>query len=195
MSTIFQPRFTPAEYLSRERASDQRSELIKGQIYAMAGASRRHSLIVGNIFGEIRNGTRGRPCEAHPGDLRVKVQRTEMYTYPDIAAMCGTPELEDDHGDTLLNPTVIVEVLSPSTESYDRGQTFAHYRRLDSLREYILVAQDTVSVEQYVRNGETWTYVAITDPDAVLRIDALGCEIPLRTIYEGVAFGEELNAR
>jgi Uma2 family endonuclease len=195
MSTIFQPRFTPAEYLARERASDHRSELINGQIYAMAGASRRHSLIVGNIFGEIRNGTRGRPCEAHPGDLRVKVQRTEMYTYSDIAALCGTPELEDDHGDTLLNPTVIVEVLSPSTESYDRGQKFAHYRRLDSLREYILVAQDTVSVEQYVRNGETWTYVAITDPDAVLRIDALGCEIPLRTIYEGVAFGEELNAR
>jgi Uma2 family endonuclease len=195
MPTVLQPRFTPEEYLARERASDHRSELINGRIYATAGASRRHSLIVGNLFGEIRNRLRGRPCEAHPGDLRVRVEATDLYTYPDIAALCGAPELDDEQGDTLLNPSVIVEVLSPSTESYDRGQKFAHYGRLASLREYVLVAQDAVSVEQYVRNGDAWTYVAIADLDGSLRLESLACEIPLRAIYENVELGGDPAVR
>ncbi|HEX6751358.1 MAG TPA: Uma2 family endonuclease [Longimicrobium sp.] len=188
MSPLVQPRYTPEEYLRQERAAASKSELINGRIYAMAGASRRHNLIVGNLFAEIRSQLRGKPCEAYVNDMRVKVARTELYTYPDIAALCGEPMFEDEHVDTLLNPSAIVEVLSESTEKYDRGEKFAHYRRLDSLREYVLVAQNTRRIEQYVRHGEAWTLTEISDPDAVLRIESVGCSIPVAEIYDRVDF-------
>jgi len=118
--------------------------------------------------------------------MRVKVSRTGMYAYPDVVALCEPPELEDAFEDTLLNPAVIVEVLSESTERYDRGEKFAHYRKIDSLREYILVAQDRIRIEQYVRRGEHWVLSEISDPEGSLRIETLGCEVALRDIYDRV---------
>ena len=188
MPPLAEPYVTPAEYLAAERRSAHGSEYVNGRVYAMGGASRAHNLIVGNTFAEIRAQLRGRPCEAYVNDMRVKVQRTGMYTYPDVVGLCEEPRLEDEHVDTLLNPALIVEVLSPSTESYDRDETFAHYRRLESLREYVLIAQETCRVEHFRREGDHWVLTEISGPDAELAISSLGCSIKLRDIYDRVEF-------
>jgi Uma2 family endonuclease len=186
MSQLAERVYTAKEYLALERAADHKSELVNGRIYAMAGASVPHNLIVLNLSAEIRARLRGGPCSVLVNDMRVKVGPTGMYTYPDVVALCDPPELEDAHGDTLLNPAVIIEVLSDSTEKYDRGEKFAHYRKLETLREYILVAQDKIRIEQYVRHGEHWMLGEISDPADTLRIETLGCEIALRDIYDRV---------
>ena len=159
---------------------------MNGRVYAMTGASREHNLIAGNIFREISTRFRGRPCEVYMSDMRVKVSETGMYTYPDVVAVCGEPAFEDSHVDTLLDPAVIVEVPSESTERYDRGEKFAHYRRLASLREYVLVAQDRVRVEHYARQGEQWLLTAIEELDAELPLPSLDCVLRLRDVYERV---------
>ena len=178
--------YTPAEYLALERAAETRSEYIYGHIYAMAGASREHSLIVGNLSRIVGQQLLEGDCEVHSSEVRVRVSQTGLYTYPDVAIACGPIEFEDDHVDTLLNPVVIIEVLSPSTEAYDRGEKFAHYRRLDSLKEYILVSQDRVRVERYVRQGERWVLSELSIPDDVLEFAALDCRIKLSEIYRKV---------
>lgn len=179
---------TPGEYLELERKSEIRSEYIAGRMFAMSGASRRHSLIVGNLHGEIWSRLRGKGCEVHMNDLRVKVSPTGMYTYPDIVALCGEARLEDEHLDTLLNPVVIVEVLSESTEAYDRGEKFAHYRRLDTLREYVLVAQDKIRIEHFRREGEEWILSEVSGPDATLHLGSIDCHVAVAAIYEKVEF-------
>jgi Uma2 family endonuclease len=119
--------------------------------------------------------------------MRVKVPATGLYTYPDIAALCETPQLEDADLDTLLNPSVIVEVLSPSTEAYDRGAKFAHYQTIDSLQEYVLVAQDTPRIEIYRRQASgDWLYSVAETPEATVRLDVIDCELALAAVYEGV---------
>lgn len=184
----------PGEYLVLERKSEIRSEYIAGHIYAMSGASRRHNLIAGNFYREISSQMRGRACEAYMSDMRLKVSPTGMYTYPDIVAVCDEPRFEDAHIDTLLNPLVIVEVLSESTEAYDRGEKFAHYRRLDTLREYVLVAQDKVRVEHYVREGEQWILSEISDSDGTLHLTSVDCHVMLAAIYEKVEFLPETKS-
>jgi Uma2 family endonuclease len=186
MSQLAERVYTAQEYLALERAAEHKSELVNGRIYAMTGASVPHNFIAGNLFAEIRAQLRGGPCSVFINDLRVKSSKTTMYTYPDVVALCEPLRLEDEHADTLLNPAVIIEVLSESTERYDRGDKFAHYRKIDSLREYILVAQDRIRIEQYVRHGEHWTLGEISDPAGSLRIEALGCEVALRDIYDRV---------
>lgn len=179
---------TSGEYLELERKSETRSEYIAGRMFAMSGASRRHGLIAGNLHGEIWSRMRGRDCEVHISDMRVKVSSTGMYTYPDLVAVCGEVLLEDEHLDTLLNPTVIVEVLSESTEAYDRGEKFAHYRRLDSLREYVLVAQDKIRIEHFRREGEEWILSEISGPEATLHLGSIGCHVAVAAIYEKIEF-------
>jgi Uma2 family endonuclease len=188
MSSANPSYVTPGEYLELERKAEIRSEYIAGHIFAMSGASRRHILIVGNLHGLLWPQLRGRTCEAYTNDMRLKVSPTGMYTYPDIVAVCGEPLFEDTSIDTLLNPTVIVEVLSESTEAYDRGEKFAHYRRLDSLREYVLVAQDRIRVEHYRRDGQQWILSEISDPDATLDLASIDCRAGLAAIYEKVDF-------
>lgn len=188
MTPLAQPVHTAEEYLRLERAADHKSEFVNGRIYAVSGASRRHNLIVGNVFAEVRAQLRGRPCEAYVNDMRVKVRQTGLYAYPDLVALCDEPLFEDQVLDTLLNPSVIVEVLSPSTEGYDRGEKFAHYRRLDSLREYVLISQDRARVEAYVRNGDSWTFTEMGDLESSLTLQALGCTIPLADVYDRVDF-------
>jgi Uma2 family endonuclease len=135
MSTAAAQHYTPAEYLARERAAEYKSEYVDGFIVAMSGASRIHNLITANVGRELGNQLKGRRCEVYIGDMRVKVSATCTYRYPDVVVACGDIALEDAELDTLLNPVVIVEVLSPTTEAVDRGEKFTHYRRLESLRE------------------------------------------------------------
>lgn len=132
------------EYLAFERKAEFRNEYINGQIYPRLGSSRAHNLIAGNIAAEISSQIKGRRCEVYISGMRVKANAGCMYAYPDVVAVCGEPRFEDAEVDTLTNPTVIVEVLSPSTEAYDRGEKFRQYRRLESLAEYVLIAQDKV---------------------------------------------------
>ena len=127
-------------------------------------------------------------------DMRVKVRPTGMYTYPDVVAVCGEPHFKDEQLDTLTNPTVIIEVLSPSTEAYDRGQKFAHYRKRESLTDYVLIAQDEMRVEHYARYGEKgdqWVLTEISDPDGRLHLESVGCTVGLRDIYDRVEFTAE----
>ena len=183
-------RFTPQEYLALERKSETRNEYYNGEIFAMAGASREHNLIVANLLRDIGNQLEDRPCESYPSHMRVFIEATGLYTYPDVSVVCGEPRFQDREVDTLLNPTVIVEVLSPSTEAYDRGDKFRHYRRIDSLREFVLISQDRMMVERYTRQGKDWVLSDMTDPDQVLKLESIGCQIPLDRIYAKIKFPE-----
>ena len=178
--------YTTEEYLARERMAETKSEYLGGEIVAMAGATRAHNLMVGNLYRELSQQLRGGPCEAYVNDMRVRVNRTGLYTYPDIVVACGEIQFDDNQADTLLNPVVVIEVLSPKTEAYDRGDKFAHYRRLDSLQEYVLVAQDKMRVERYVRQGEAWVLSELSAPDDVVSLSAIGCNVTLRDLYERV---------
>jgi Uma2 family endonuclease len=189
-SAAVKTRYTPEQYLALERKSPDKHEYHDGSIFAMAGASRRHNLIAGNLYREVSSQLRDRPCEAYIGDMRVCVAPTGLYTYPDVVAVCGEPRFQDSELDTLLNPNVIIEVLSPSTEADDRGSKFAHYRRLESLREYVLVAQDRVRVERFTRQGEgdEWLLSELSHPEDVLRLASIACDVPLSEIYAKVPF-------
>jgi Uma2 family endonuclease len=187
-SAVVQPRYTPEQYLALERKADYKSEYINGHVIAMAGASRPHNLIAGNLYREVSQQLRGRPCEAYISDMRVKVSRTGLYTYPDVVVVCGDIHFEDADNDTLLNPTVIVEVLSASTEAYDRGEKFAHYRRLESLQAYLLVAQDKVRLEHYVRQGAQWLLSEASTLNDTVHLAAIECAIALRDVYDKVQF-------
>lgn len=176
---------TPAEYLELERKSETRSEYLNGRMFERAPSSRRHSLIAGNLGAEISQQLRGKPGEAHIVSMRVKVASTAMYAYPDVVAVNYAPEFEDSEVDTLLNPTVLIEVLSPSTEAYDRGEKFAHYRRLDSLREYVLVAQDKIRIEHYRRDGDQWIFSEVS---SMLDLPSIDCHVSVEAIYEKVTF-------
>jgi len=197
MSTPESALVSPAEYLEIERHSEIRHEYVNGRMYAMSpGSSDAHHLITTNILRALLIQTQDRPCRVYHGDMRVKVSPTGMYTYPDISALCDKPLLENFKGvDTLLNPSVIVEVLSPTTELYDRGDKFEHYRRIETLQEYVLVSQHRMRVEQFVRDGANWRLSDLTDPQASLRLAPIGCQISLAEIYRGVEFPNVESSR
>lgn len=186
MTALKQLLYTPEQYLAMERQASYKSEYINGGIFAMAGASREHNQIAFNIAGELHGQLKNRPCLAYVNDMRVKVNATGSYTYPDVAALCGEPQFEDERMDTLLNPSAIIEILSPSTEAYDRGDKFAHYRRLPSLVEYVLIAQDKVRVEHYIRQDRRWVLTELDRLEDRLSLVSIGCEIALREIYAKV---------
>jgi Uma2 family endonuclease len=175
--------WTPAEYLAWERSSPERHAFFDGEIFAMAGASFEHNEIVGNLVRELGNALRDRPCDVTPSDLRVHVPATGLYTYPDVTVLCGDPLFEDAARDTLLNPTVLVEVLSESTEGYDRGKKFRHYRSIATFREYVLVAQDAVSVERYTRGDDGVWSLHESGAGERLVLASIGCEIAVDEIY------------
>ena len=177
---------TQEEYLAFEREADIKHEYCNGQLYAMSGASRAHNLISGNIFGELRAQLKGRTCEVYMSEMRVLVDAARSYRYPDVVVACDAPRFQDDVFDTLLNPTVIVEVLSLSTEARDRGEKFSEYAQLVSLRDYVLVAQKAVHVEHYLRQGTRWVSRECRDLDAVLQLVSINCALSLRDIYEKV---------
>ena len=179
-------RLTPEEYVARERQAETKSEFVGGCLVAMSGASRLHNLVVVNVVGALHEQLRERPCELFASDMRVKVAETGDYTYPDVVVACDDIQFEDAELDTLLTPTVIIEVLSPSTEGHDRGKKFAAYRQLRTLQEYVLVAQDHPSVEHYARQGDQWVLTAVTDIEATVHLPAIDCQLRLRDIYRRV---------
>ncbi len=184
-------RFTPEQYLALERKADFKSEYDGGFITAMAGGSPEHNTIAVNLSREISLEFKNRPCRVFMGDVRLCVSPTGLYTYPDVMAVCGKPRFHDDDANTLLNPTMIVEVLSSTTESYDRGRKFGHYQRLDSLQEYVLVAQDEIRVERFTRRGDDWVLSVFTSLDDMLRLASINCDVSLREIYDKVEFSGE----
>ena len=187
MATVAaQTYFTPQEYIALERKAKYKSEYLNGHIIAMAGASSKHNLIVGDIFYALYPQLIGRGCDIFTNDMRVRPSPDDAYFYPDVVVVCGQQAFEDDGLDTLLNPIVIVEVLSPSTGAYDRGEKFRRYQQLASLREYVLVAQDSVRVEHYRRQGAQWRLSSYRTLEEVLPLTSIGCEVPLRDIYARV---------
>lgn len=196
MSAVPNPFLTPQEYLARERRAETKSEYLRGEVFAMSGASREHNLIAGNVNRALGEQLRDRQCEVYPGDMRVKVSPTGLYTYPDVTIACGEPEFEDAEVDTLLNPKVLVEVLSPSTADYDRGGKFTHYRRLPSLREYVLISQDRPLVEHYVRQAQDeWLLTEQSSLQDTLLLPSIECRLPLSEIYLKVRFVAEETQR
>lgn len=190
--------YTPEEYLTLEEKSSGRHEYFDGRIYAMTGGSADHARIAGNAFAALRARFAGRPCEAFISDIKVRVEASGLYTYPDVSALCGPPRFESERHGVLLNPSVLVEVLSPSTASYDRGQKFAHYRRVPSLREYVLVEQDQVHVERFARvdaRGDEWAMSVIEDIEASVELPSIDCAIPLRELYERVELAPRSSLR
>jgi Uma2 family endonuclease len=180
---------TEEEYLAFERASAARHEFLDGRVYAMAGASLKHGDIIQNTSSNLFIKLRGGPCRAVTNELRVRVDATGLHTYPDIVVLCGEPQLTDDHLDTLTNPTVLVEVLSPSTEAYDRGAKWRHYQQIASLREYVLIAQDAPAVEHFIRQDDgSWRYEATIGLEAAVEFPTLGCALTLTEIYGDVRF-------
>lgn len=187
MSTNPKKNFTPEEYLAVERKAETKSEYYDGEQFAMAGASREHNLITVNFTVEIGQHVKNRDCEVYASDMRVKVLATGLYTYPDVVVVCGEAKFEDDAVDTLLNPNTIIEVLSDTTESYDRGKKFEHYQKINSLGEYILVSQKPYRIEQFVkRSSAAWEYVIHNQREQALELHSLKCKIPLAEIYRRV---------
>ena len=191
MSIQRQPRLTPEEYLALERAAACKSEYYAGESFAMAGASERHVSIVANTMYLLVGQLKGRPCKAYANDMRLKVSPTGLYTYPDILVVCSAPVFTDEHNDTLLNPTVLVEVLSESTEAYDRGRKFDHYRTLVSLSDYVLISQDQPKIEHFVRQSDSrWLFSAYNNLDDTVEIMSIACALPLRDVYDKVDVSE-----
>jgi Uma2 family endonuclease len=187
-SAAVQSHLTPDEYLALERKATIKSEYLNGQMYAMSGATRVHNLVCGNVFGELRNQLKESACEVYTNDMRVKVSSAGLYTYPDVLVVCDEPRFEDDSIDTLLNPTALFEILSPSTEAYDRGAKFGYYRQLDSMQEYTLVSQDCMRVEHYLRQGNQWILTEFSKPADIVHLTSINCELSLREIYAKVKF-------
>ncbi len=189
MSAAPKPKLTVAEYLAIERKAEFKSEYYRGEMFAMAGASREHNRVKGNLDGELYSRLKGGPCQSFSSDQRVRVELTGLYTYPDIVVVCGQPEYAPEDRDTLVNPQVIFEVLSKSTEQYDRVGKFQHYKELPSLREYVLVSTNQMRIERYARQPDgSWLLHEFTDPADEFALATVPVRVPLRDVYAGVEF-------
>ena len=176
------------EYLVREPEAEYKSEFRQGRVVAMSGGTQAHALITLNVAGELRQQLKGRPCKAFASDMRTKVVAAGLYTYPDVMVVCGKSVFDAKDKNALINPTVIVEVLSKSTEAYDRGEKFGYYQKLDSLLAYVLVSQEKVQVERFTRESGEWPVLKLHSLENTLDLPAIGCRISLREIYDKVDF-------
>lgn len=189
MSRQAKTYITPEEYLAYERRKEDKNEYYDGEIFAMTGASRRHNLISLNIGAELRSQLRGRECETYVSDMRVRIPAANIYTYPDVVVACDEPRFEDAEVDTLLNPILIVEILSKSTARYDRAGKFSDYRSIPSFAEYLLVSQDEHKVEHHARQPDgRWLLTDFRALEDVVQLDSIKCSLPLREIYDKVSF-------
>lgn len=182
------PYLTPEEYLALERKAEYKSEYLNGEMFAMTAASRKHNLIAAKVLSMLHQQLKGKECEVYPGEMRVKVPSVGLYTYPDVVVVCGSPEFEDGFVDTLLNPTVLIEILSRSTERYDRIAKAAYYRTLDSLAEHLLTAQEEYRIEHYVKLPDrTWSLFETNSLEGIVELQSIGCSLPLRDVYDRVS--------
>lgn len=191
MSAIPTTKLTPEEYLEFERKAEERHEYFDGEIFAMSGAKRNHNKITTNLNGLVWQHLKGKSCENYSNDMRVFIPKTGLYTYPDIVVVCGEPQFQDNVFDTLFNPLLLIEVLSESTESYDRGKKFQHYRSIESLEEYVLVAQDEARIEKYVKSGGGfWTLSEAVGLGAEIEFSSIECCLALAEVYDKVNFAD-----
>ncbi len=191
MSSAAKTKLTVAEYLTFERKSESKHEFFDGELFAMTGGTPAHSLIASNFIREAGNALKDRPCVVYTSDLRVKVNATGLYTYTDVTIVCGEQKFDDDQRDTLINPTIIVEVRSKSTASYDRGPKSKHFRKIDSLQALIFIEQDCPAVEVYGRHSDgKWILSDATELTESIAIEPFGISIPLSEIYRNVTFPE-----
>jgi Uma2 family endonuclease len=178
---------TPEQYLEAEREAEYKSEYYQGEMFAMAGAGEAHNVLVGNLVTGLHQQFRSRPCRVYSNDMRVRVSATGLYTYPDVVVVCGERRYLDGRRDTLLNPSLLVEVLSPSTEAYDRGRKFESYRSIESLSEYLLVASDRVHVDLYTRQPDgRWLLTSASRLEDSLDLQSAGFRLALAELYEKV---------
>jgi Uma2 family endonuclease len=192
MSSPPKTLLTPEEYLRIERAAIRKSEYLNGEMTEMPGVSREHTLIVTNLVSMLHEQLLDRPHEVYSSEMRMKVSATGLYTYPDVIVADAEPAFEDREDDTFLNPILLAEVLSKSTESYDRGRKFSHYQKIQSLQEYVLVSQYEFRVEQYVRQPDgKWLYTETTDPNGYVTFESIACRIPMEGLYHRVNFKKE----
>lgn len=194
------PDFTPEQYLAFERTADSKHEYLDGLIYAMAGASPAHNAICANVTEIITRQLRGGACRPFTADMKVRCvspaireagqeRNRGLFAYPDLTVVCGEPLYHDQDHDVLINPTLIVEVLSPSTEAYDRDEKFRRYQQLESFREYLLIAQDRPLIEHYSKQSDSnWQHVVVTEMINAVFIASLQCRLPLQEVYEWVRF-------
>lgn len=183
---------SPVDYLAAERCSPTKSEYLRGEVFAMTGASREHNLIAVAVSSALHQQLLTRPCEVYQGDMRVKVSPTGFYTYPDVVVACDNPKFEDEHVDTLLNPTVIVEVFSESTAEFDRGAKFVYYRGIESLCECVLIAQDKRHVERFTRQSDsTWLLWETNDPQSTVELTSIACQLRVSDIYAKITFADQ----
>jgi Uma2 family endonuclease len=187
MSALSAPLLTPDRYLEIERAADFKSEYVDGRMFAMSGGRLAHAIVCTALASALLAALRGKSCYVTGSDLRVQVSPQGPFFYPDMSVCCGKPRLADDYKDTLLNPTIVFEVLSPSSEAYGRGKKFAAYRRIDSLRECVLASQTEPSVETYFRGpDDKWTLTEYTGLDGIWRFESIDCQIDLADIYRNI---------
>jgi len=192
MSTQPDNYLTPEEYLALERQAEYKSEYFNGAVYAMSGASFNHNVIVANIIMELGQQLRGRPCSALPSDIKVRMPDSRKFFYPDVTVVCGEPQFHDERTDVLLNPILIVEVLSESTAAFDRGDKFQAYQQMESLKEYLLISQDKNVIEQYVRQTrEVWNYTVTVGLESSLSLPSIECTLSLSTVYDKVTETDE----
>ena len=190
MSTRSKTLLTPEQYLEIERKAESKSEYYAGEMFAMSGAKEAHNLVVVNLIAELRRQLRPRHCRVYPSDMRVRVSSTGLYTYSDVMALCGEPKFLDDERDTLLNPALIVEVLSPSTEAYDRGRKFEHYQTVESLQEYLLAIPDRVHIDLFKRQADgTWNLASASRMEDSVHLQSIDCRLLLADIYDQVDLG------
>ena len=186
------PAISEMEYLAAERISQIKHEYYHGHIYAMTGGKEPHNLIAGNTLASLHSQLRRKPCRVYPSDMRVKVLRTGLNTYPDVVVICGQPHFTDAIHDTITNPAIIIEVLSSSTERYDRGMKFQNYRTIDTLHDYILIAQDQHHIEHYVRQeNDQWLLQEVTALDGEIYIQSIDCRLRLDDVYEKVDLNQD----
>jgi Uma2 family endonuclease len=189
MSAALKPKLTVAEYLARERTAEVRGEFLGGEVIPVPRTSREHNRLKENLVGEIGTRLKGGPCRTYSSTQRVNVSATGLYTYPDIAIVCGRAEYDPADRDTLVNPVAVIEVLSPATESYDRGAKFRQYQQIPSFKEYVLVSQDDAVVERFVRQADdTWVLTVLTGLTGDLTFATVPVQIPLADIYRGIDF-------
>ena len=194
MSIVPKRLLTAEDYLAKERAAEFKSQFYHGEMFAMAGASKEHNRINANLVRTVGNALVGGECETYSRDMRLKISPTGLYTYPDIVIVCGVAEFEDGTNDTLLNPRVVFEILSDSTELFDRGRKFDHYQTLDSVKEYILVAQNRPRIERFVRQNSDWVLTKFEGLDSDFTLTSVNVRIPMKDIFRAVDFEDGLGA-
>lgn len=192
MAAIRKPLITIEEYFQLEESSEFRYEYYNGKVILKTGAESAHILVVGGVGATLHGQLRQRPCHVYLNMMRVSIKAANFYTYPDVVVVCGKSQFDETIPDTLLNPTVLVEVLSPSSEEYDRGDKFQAYRTLDSLQEYLLISQNSVHVEHYVRQGDGWLFTETTRLEDIITLPSIDCTLAVQDIYEKVDFDENL---